>query len=316
MNQVILDKLTQLASFIKQSDKFRHKALLTAIENIKAYSKQITSGKQARDEIPHIGDGIAKRIDEILKTGTLSELAVITQEEKKEKSAMDELLQITGVGEKRAQEWIDQGITTIAQLKDAIKNKTTTSTHHIDIGLKYMDDFNKRIPRHEIELAEKMMRKVLAEINPKLMMYVCGSFRRGLPTSGDMDVLVSNPDMKDKKQYLPVIVQALAKDGFIIDSLTENGTKKYMGVCKVEEFARRLDIRVVDYDAFYACLIYFTGSKNFNIQIRNKALELGYSLNEYGLKDKKTNKLRSLKDEKELFELLKMDYVEPTKRDI
>ena len=55
--------------------------------------------------------------------------------------------------------------------------------------------------------------------------------------------------------------------GFIIDSLTSDGAKKYMGICKIDKspFGRRIDIRCVDYSAFYTGLLYFTGSKNFNI---------------------------------------------------
>jgi len=318
MNQNIIDKLTQLASTIAKSkvpaDRYRHKALSTAISNISAHTSPIKSGEQAHKDIPYVGKGIGDRIDEILRTGTLTELKneVINPEP----DPVDELTQITGVGEKRAEEWIALGIKTIPELKQAVDEGSITLTHHIAVGLKYVNDFKLRIPRHEVELAEKMIRKVLHEVNAALLMNICGSYRRGLPSSGDIDVLIANPINTDTKEYLPIIVKAMTKDGFVIDHLTEHGNKKYMGVCKIETFARRIDIRVVDYAAYYACLIYFTGSKNFNIKLRNKALELGYSLNEYGLKDKKSAKLITLHNEKELFDLLKMDYVEPTDRDI
>lgn len=89
-----------------------------------------------------------------------------------------------------------------------------------------------------------------------------------------------------------------------------------MGVCRLNDKfpARRIDIRFVDYSQYYAALIYFTGSKNFNIQIRNKAIEKGYSLNEYGLIDKKTEKKIVLNSEKDIFEFLNIKYLKPCER--
>ena len=98
--------------------------------------------------------------------------------------------------------------------------------------------------------------------------------------------------------------------------LTNKGKKKYMGVCQIGNVGRRIDIRYIDYTAYYAALIYFTGSKNFNIKIRNLALEQGYSLSEYGLKDKKTGEIICLHSERELFDLLGIVYTQPLERDI
>ena len=91
-----------------------------------------------------------------------------------------------------------------------------------------------------------------------------------------------------------------------------------MGVCRIEKspYARRIDIRCVDYSAYYTGLLYFTGSKNFNILVRKKALENGYSLNEYSLTNKETDEKVILQSEKELFDILDMEYVKPTDRDL
>ena len=90
-----------------------------------------------------------------------------------------------------------------------------------------------------------------------------------------------------------------------------------MGMCQLTSHSkgRRIDIRCVDYISYYAALIYFTGSKNFNIFIRRRALDKGYSLNEYSFTNKETGEKVMVHSEEELFKILDMDYVVPTARD-
>jgi len=89
-----------------------------------------------------------------------------------------------------------------------------------------------------------------------------------------------------------------------------------MGICKLHSIlpGRRIDIRCVNYSEFYTALIYFTGSKDTNLLLRNKANLLGYKLNEYNLLNINNQTLISIKSEKELFEILDIEYKEPNKR--
>jgi DNA polymerase/3'-5' exonuclease PolX len=91
-------------------------------------------------------------------------------------------------------------------------------------------------------------------------------------------------------------------------------TTKYMGFSKYKDnHIRRIDIRFVTNDSFASALLYFTGSGEFNVKMRNIAKEKGYKLSEYGLFDKDDNKVK-LKSEKAIFKFLGMDYVEPENR--
>lgn len=314
MNELILSKLADLAAQYKHDPKLKFKvsALYKAMTNIKYYDKNITSGADARKNIENIGEGIARRIDEIINTGTLAELGNGKQEE----TSQNELKMITGVGESRIKTLNNMGINTLEEYKQAIAEKRVKSTHHIDVGIKYYEDFQKRIPRKEIEKMEKILVPILHKINPKLIFNICGSYRREKETCGDVDILITNPNMEDKNNYLSLYITSLKKEGFLIDNLTEKGGKKYMGVCQLKggNVGRRIDIRMVDYEAYYAALIYFTGSKEFNIMVRKKALKLGYSLSEYGLKKKGENNLIIIHSEKELFEMMELDYVKPKDR--
>ena len=89
-----------------------------------------------------------------------------------------------------------------------------------------------------------------------------------------------------------------------------------MGVCKIDKIARRIDIRVVDYSSYYSSLLYFTGNKNFNLYLRNKALQNNFSINEYFLKDLNNDKNIFLNSEKEIFDILKIAYLNPDERNI
>jgi DNA polymerase/3'-5' exonuclease PolX len=85
------------------------------------------------------------------------------------------------------------------------------------------------------------------------------------------------------------IINVLKKDNIIYDDLTiENIHTKYSGITNYLNELYRIDIILLPYESYYSGLLYFTGSKEFNIKIRSKAKILGYKLNEYGLyKNKK-----------------------------
>jgi DNA polymerase beta len=319
MNHQIISILERLHKQY-QSDsslRFKTRALRNALSEIKKHNYEITSSEYAVKKIKSIGNGIASRIDEILKTGTLSELKI----DNTNISIMDELLTITGIGPTRANQLVKDGITGINDLKKQVSDGKIKITHHIQIGLDYYVDLTKRIPRNEITLMKKVLQKEIKYVDSKLLFEICGSYRRGVPDSGDIDVLISHSKHLDnisKQKYLQKLVKRLKETGFILDSLTSDGAKKYMGVCRIDSspYGRRIDIRCVDFSAYYAALLYFTGSKNFNILVRNRALELGYSLNEYSLTKKEDNKKIILNSEKELFEILDIDYIKPTERNI
>ena len=300
------------------SKKWNLKALSSAINSIKKYEGEILNGDQLQKDIKGVGEKISKRIDEILETGTLKELNNILDIDHSNDS-LDELLLITGVGPARAKKWLLEGIKNIDDVREAIKNNKITSTHHIDIGIKYYEDFQKMIPRGEIDIMKVLINTSMKNVDSKLIFEICGSYRRGVSESGDIDILVSHPDYLiniSEQKFLEKIVKELTKKKFIIGNLTSKGNTKFMGVCKIDHspYARRIDIRVIDYSCYYTSLLYFTGSKNFNLYLRNKALENNYTLNEYSLTELTTNKAYLLKSEEEIFDILKIPYLTPKER--
>ena len=113
------------------------------------------------------------------------------------------------------------------------------------------------------------------------------------------------------------ILDEIKKQNILVldGSLTPDAVKKFMGTCKLpikNSKSRRLDIRLAIYNSYPTSIMYFTGSKDFNLKMRNKAIDLGYMLNEYGLY--KNGKPFEINNEKDIFKLLNETFIEPELR--
>lgn len=309
----------------RKKHQFRLGQFQKAIETMREYTGEITSGTQAK-QLKGIGKGIADRVDEIIKTGTLAELSTGISIDEKTK-VLNELTSVTGIGDANAKKFYDVGIRSIQDLRDKSQAGQIKLTHHMQVGLKYHEDFQLKIPFKEIAELGETLRKCVATIDPDLIVEICGSHRRKKDLSGDIDVLITHSKIKteedimqSKESHLKKIVASLKQINFIVADLTSLGNTKYMGTCVHPEVkkGRRIDIRFVHYDAFFPALLYFTGSMTLNKLMRTVAIEKGYTLNEYGLykfaNGQKGEKVVAL-SEKAIFDHLGIIYLEPTERE-
>ena len=305
-----------------KSHRMRLMTFRTAVNTIKGYPDVILSGAQAKDAIPGIGKGIADRIDECLSTGTLKELKLFTD---KETAIYEELCTVTGIGIVRAKSLVQQfGVKSVLDLKEKyktgeIKIEPNGLTHHIVVGLEYYDDIQERFPRAEADKLVALIGKHIKAVDPTLVLNFCGSYRRGKPTCGDLDLILSGGKIDEP---LMKVVDYLHTVEFLVGDLTQKGTTKYMGVCKRTKKGkgRRIDIRYIPAVSLGAALLYFTGSGEFNKLMRNVANQRGYTLNEYGLyrlKDQQKNKgdLIPAETEEAIFQCLNLLYLRPEERD-
>lgn len=312
-NKILISELKRLlVHYETNKDRFRSQALRKALKGIETYDKKIVNGEEAKKNIAGIGKGILTRIDEILQTGKLKELEGIVSEDE----AINTITSISGIGPVKAKKLVNNGIKTIESLRKAIEKDNELLTHHSLIGLKWYEDIQQKIPREEIEEFEQMLTKEIEKIDVNLKFVICGSYRRGCATCSDIDVLITIKNADKNVEYLKKLTERLKQCDILVDDLTNNGDKKYMGIAKIKEFGRRIDIRFMEYDNFFAGMVYFTGSKNFNIKIRKRALELGYSLNEYSFKKLIDGEKVIIHSEEELFKILEMEYVTPSERNI
>lgn len=291
-----------------------------ALEVIRGIDFKITSGKQLKD-YKGIGKGTIDRIDEILTTGKLSEVneADISG---KHLQYVDELMKIFGIGRVKAYElYTKHGIKSIDDLKQAVKEGVVDLPESVVKGIKYVDKIKTKIPRSEMDQIYSYLIRAGIELDPDMDVRVCGSYRREKETSGDIDVIISHPDIITKKEaessdLMSRFVKLLEKKKFIIDSFTsEDVPTKYMGVCKItkDSLLRRIDIRFMPQESYYTAILYFTGSGEFNRRMRSVALSMGYTLNEYRLLNEKGKPMK-VESEEDVFNYLNMEYMPPKDR--
>jgi len=287
-------KQNEIANPTHEPDKqqFVIRAYDTALNSLRNCKKEIHELEDVQ-EIKGIGAKLKLKIKEIIETGTLKSLQYKTS---------NDLMQIHGIGPAKVKELANEhNIKTIEELK----NHTHLLNDKQQIGLKYHEHFQKRIPRKEMEKHDEYLVKVLAPISIQIV----GSYRRSARDSGDIDVIITHQNIKE-------IVSKLKKDGYIIDDFA-NGPHKYMGVCKLKKhkYFRRIDILYADPLIYPFSLMYFTGSAEFNIRMRNHALSKGLSMNEYGIKKLNGEKIdKKFVTENDIFEYLGLEYVPPNER--
>lgn len=311
----IIDDLTVILEKEKQSgNSFKIRAYQKVIPQLKNKTSIFTLDDIK--DIDGIGKGIKDRIKEIIETGELKSAEEIKNDPKLK--VIEEFMKIYGVGPVKAKDLYEKnGFTSIEELKisgDKYLNEKQK------IGLKYYEDINERIPRKEMIKHQKYISKIVNKINSNIVSTLVGSFRRNKPDSGDIDVLISynNNDMsyKDAEEDFKKIIDKMIEDKYIIEVLAI-GKKKCMGICVLDKCKfRRLDLLLTKAEEYPYALLYFTGSDKFNIEMRKKALELGYSLNEHGLTSslKKKIQIPDIKTEEDVFNFLQMKYIEPNKR--
>lgn len=329
MNQLIIDQFSLLIKQIKFDidfstgkqqlvNMYRLSSIQKVVKILEKYEKKITSSSQLLG-IKNIGKKSIARIDEILKTGKLSEIK-ITNETEKYLETISKLEDVFGIGRKKAYELFKKhNINSIEELEKKNKEGLIDLPDNILKGLKYVGKIKEKIPRDEIDELSEILMKSTFEIDPKLFGVICGSYRRENSTSNDVDFILIHTEMKTKNDtiehnYLKKYVNLLKKKKIIIDSLTgDDVPTKYMGIFKIKNDLRRIDIRYMPLESFYSAILYFTGSRDFNKKMRHVALGMGYILNEYGLynSDKKMFKIKS---EKDIFDILGMEYVTPKLR--
>lgn len=295
---------------IKGENRFRVRAYERAAQNIEGLSADIESfiEQNRLQEIPGIGKDLSERIKEFVKTGKIK----MYQDLKKTiPEGVLDLLDIPSIGPKTAKILYEKlKIKNIQGLEHAIKNNKIKDLP--GIKEKTIENILKGIDlvkrsKERMFLSEAMQlygefEKALKKMPEVKKISCAGSLRRRKETVRDIDILVvSNKPNKVMDVFcnLPLVGEVIAK-GPTKSSLR---TKSDM----------QIDCRVVEEKSFGAASVYFTGSKNFNIKIRQLGIRRGLKINEYGVF--KRNKFVVGMAEEDIFKILGMSYIEPELRE-
>lgn len=306
MNSIIYQELLKLSD--TQTDNFKKRAYKNAANAIKNIKHNINSIDDIQN-VKGIGKGSIEKIKIILLNGTLNlDDSIINQNDTQ--FLIEKLSKIYGVGEKQAIK-ISKSI---VNFEDVYKNEDLLNNKQ-KIGLKYYNDLQKRIPRNEIDHHNEIINNIWINLKIPFTYEIVGSYRRNKPDSGDIDILLTFP--KNSPKNFKLLVQSLIDNNYIIENLAY-GAKKFMGISKLENTfpARRIDIIYCTKEEYPYCLLYFTGSGEYNRGMRDFCKKKGLKLNEKGLisLNNEMNINFIPKNEKDIFDFLKIKYVNPEDR--
>lgn len=327
---------------------YKLKAFSQAMKAIASKSSRIQSLEDVA-ELPGIGTGIRRRIEEYLLSEAEGGSNDITSKKSANQKEMLEACKvfqrISGIGPKKARVLAEQGF---RSLDDLLNDKKTFERlpKAIQTGLRYNSKIDQRIQRDQIDTLSTRIIKAL----PEFEVYVTGSYRRGAPSSSDIDILLFHPSMVEARlrsvkaptkaqsekamkesALLKSAVPALVKAKILGEPLTV-GPAKWQGLANLQGTEGRLgriDLNLMPLQSRGAALVGHTGDADFNQYLRNKALKMLMRLNDYGLwkrpelwrmnektdtKDDDEWELVPTETEKDVFDALGEGWVEPEKR--
>jgi DNA polymerase (family 10) len=306
----IFDKVADLLE-IKGDNPFKIRAYRNAVRTIENLSDDLSKMvKEGVDlsKIPTIGEKIAQKIEEIVKTGRLSKLEKLQNEFPPH---LLDILSVEGIGPKRAKVLYDSlDIDSLEDLKDAASAHKIRELEGFDEKLEKMilkgtllsKKEGKRFLYADIEPHAKALLRYLEDSKDILKVKIAGSFRRRKETVGDLDIVVTSKDPK-------LAIEYFVKYEGIKEVISKGETRSTV----ILNTNLQVDLRSVSSGSYGAALHYFTGSKSHNIAIRKMAQQMGLKVNEYGI-FKDQQKIAG-ESEKQMYKCVGLSYIEPELRE-
>lgn len=314
-NLEVAGLLNEIADYLEFStdakDRFKVRAYRKAALVIEGLSEDIEKvWKENRlEDLPSIGEGIAKKIDDFLKN---SKSTYLDKLKKLTPVNLEQLGAIAGLGPKTIMKLYKQlKIRNVSDLEKAAKHGKIQKINGlgpvVERNILKSIEFSRKSTRAPLGFALAGAEEVIREMKncrEVERVSIAGSTRRMKETIGDIDILATSKAPEK-------VVEFFSKMPNVADVLAKGPTKSSV---RLKE-GIQADLRVLDDKVFGAALLYFTGNKEHNIILRRISIENGLKLSEYGLFDKKTNKLVAGRTEEEIYRKLGMDYIEPEMRE-
>lgn len=313
INDQVAKILFEISYYLEMKEvPFKPRAYEKAAMAIEALEEDLRNiykrgGFKALEKIPGVGEGIAKKIEEYIKIGKIKYYENL---KKKMPIDLEELLSIEGLGPKMIKKlYKSLRVKNIEDLEKAarahkirnLKGFGKKSEENILKGIEFLKKSKGRFVLGFVMPLIKEIKNRLENFKEVEKIEIAGSVRRMKETVGDLDILVVSKKPSKVMDFftsMPEVVYIYGK------GLTKSSVKLVNGM--------DVDLRVIKKESFGAALQYFTGNKEHNIVLRRIAREKGLKLNEYGLF--KNKKRIAGKDEKEIYKVLGLDYIEPELR--
>jgi DNA polymerase (family 10) len=319
-NRQIAQILFETADLLEVSgaDSFRIRSYRRAAEAIEACTTAV-AGMVAEPrrllELPGIGKGMAANITEITSTG---KLALREELLARYKPGMLELLRLPGIGPKTvALFWEALQISTVDELETAAREGRLHSLPRCGPKqsakiLQGIADFRRNASRFlldETEAASRRLIEYLERYEGMERVVAAGSLRRGRETAGDLDILATGAACEG--DALPAAVEYCAAYPAAVDLIAKGQNKVSFHL----RSGMQVDVRLLQRASYGAALQYFTGSQSHNVTLRQRALRLGYTLNEYALARLDDGSVVAAASEEEVYAALGLDWIPPELRE-
>ncbi|MBI4143303.1 PHP domain-containing protein [Candidatus Woesearchaeota archaeon] len=332
-NLEVAELLNEIADYLEfGNEPFKVRAYRKAALVIEGLSEDIENvwKENQLEELPGIGEGIAKKIDDFLENSKSKYLEGL---KKSTPINIEQLGSISGLGPKTIMKLYKQlKVKTMADLEKAalkgkiqkIKGFGPVVEQNILKNIEFAKRKTQRVPLgFALGNAEEIVR-LLSSSNDVVRVGIAGSTRRMKETIGDIDIIATSKHPSKVIDFfasMPIVASVLAKGD------TKSSVRLKDGI--------QADLRVVADEIFGAALLYFTGNKEHNIILRRIAIENGLKLSEYGLFStlknpkrifgapkiakqlfrEKTDRLVAGRTEEDIYKKLGMDYIEPEMRE-
>ncbi len=329
-NKELADILENIAALqeLTGADPFRAVSNARAARIIADHPTDLSTIAHDRDAlvaINGVGEKIADKILEYAEHGRIKEYEALL---KKVPPGLPPLLDIPGLGPKTARVlWTQGNIESLDDLKNAIASGAILklprmgkkTVENISAAIQFREQAGDRALLGEaLHIALDIVERLKKVKGVKRVEYA-GSLRRGRETIGDIDILVAAEGAAAEKaaetfRTLPSVQKVLAA----------GDTKSSVRLHPEGAHPIQADLRVIPPDSFGAALLYFTGSKDHNVSLRQRALKAGYTLNEYGLfpEDDETTPPQSRnvkpvasKSEEDIYNALDLPFIPPELRE-
>lgn len=312
-NQEIAKIFNEIADLleIKGENPFRIRAYRRAAQNIEGLPKNLEDiSHEDFLKIPGIGQDLAGKIEEYLKTGKM-----VTHEELMHEmpEGLLTLLSVPGIGPKTSKLLYERlkikGIDDLERLAAAhklaglpgIKEKTE---ENILKGIAMLKRGRERQPLGKVLPIANDILERLKKIAPVDKIDIAGSLRRWKETIKDIDILATSDNPKE-------VMKVFVHLPHVKEVLMHGNTKSSIVINE----GLQVDLRVVARESYGAALAYFTGSKEHNIRLREMAVKKGLKINEYGISREKDDKKIGGEKEEDVYRILGLPYIPPELRE-